>query len=99
LAKFKKGGKMLHEPSAQLGIENASPRKAKLGVKLFFVYLIIYAGFVVIGLTDPEIMGYKIFGGQNLAIVYGFGLIILAIIMGFIYNYACTRLENKLNKM
>jgi len=89
---------MLHEPAAQLGIDNASERKAKLGIKLFIIYLLIYAGFVVIGLTDPEIMGYHVFGGQNLAIVYGFGLIVLAIIMGFIYNYACTRLEKKLNK-
>jgi len=90
---------MLHEPSTQLGIDNASERKSKLGVKMFIVYLLVYAGFVVIGLTDPEIMGYRIFAGQNLAIIYGFGLIALAIIMGFIYNYACTRLENKLNKM
>jgi uncharacterized membrane protein (DUF485 family) len=89
---------MLHEPSGQFGLEKASERKSRLGMKLFVFYLIIYAGFVVIGLTKPEIMGNKVLGGQNLAIVYGFGLIILAIIMGFIYNYACTRLENKLNK-
>jgi len=88
---------MLHEPSAQLGVDNASERKAKLGIRLFIVYLLIYAGFVLIGLTKPEIMGFKILGGQNLAIVYGFGLIVLAIVMGFIYNYACTRLEKKLN--
>lgn len=89
---------MIHEPAAQLGVDNASERKSKLGMKLFIVYLLIYAGFVIIGLTDPEIMGYHVFKGQNLAILYGFGLIVLAIIMGFIYNYACTRLENKLNK-
>lgn len=89
---------MIHEPAAQLGVDNASERKSKLGMKLFIVYLLIYAGFVIIGLTDPEIMEYHVFKGQNLAILYGFGLIVLAIIMGFIYNYACTRLENKLNK-
>jgi uncharacterized membrane protein (DUF485 family) len=88
---------MLHGPSAKLGEDNASERKSKLGVKLFIVYLIIYAGFVAIGLTDPDILGYHLFAGQNLAIIYGFGLIILAIVMGFIYNFACTRLENKLN--
>jgi len=88
---------MLHEPSAQLGVDHASERKSKLGMKLFIIYLLIYAGFVVIGLTDPEIMGKHLFEGQNLAIIYGFGLIVLAIVMGFIYNYACTRLEKKLN--
>ncbi|NTV77604.1 MAG: AAA family ATPase, partial [Clostridiales bacterium] len=41
----------------------------------------------------------KFFGGQNLAIIYGFGLILLAIIMGFIYNYICTQMENEINKI
>jgi uncharacterized membrane protein (DUF485 family) len=89
---------MLHEPSVNIGTDNAAPKKAKLGVILFVVYTIIYAGFVFIGLTKPELMGLQTLGGQNLAIVYGFGLIILAIIMGFIYNLVCTRMENKMNK-
>jgi len=53
---------------------------------------------VLIGLFKPELMGLELMAGQNIAIIYGFGLIVLAIVMGFIYNYACTRLENKLNK-
>lgn len=65
---------------------------------MFFAYTIIYAGFVLIGLTNPELMGLEVIYKQNLAIVYGFGLILLAIIMGFIYNYLCTRLEDKMNK-
>ncbi len=89
---------MLHEPAVKLDKDHASERKSKLGVKLFFVYLIIYAGFVAIGLIKPELMGMEAFGGQNIAIIYGFGLIVLAIIMGFIYNYACSKLEDKLNK-
>ena len=40
----------------------------------------------------------EVIGGQNIAIIYGFGLILLAVIMGFIYNYSCTRMENKMNK-
>jgi uncharacterized membrane protein (DUF485 family) len=43
-------------------------------------------------------MGLELIGGQNMAIIYGFGLIILAIVMGFIYNYFCTKMENKMNK-
>lgn len=89
---------MLHEPAAvDNTTDNAAEKKAKLGVKLFFVYTIIYAGFVFIGLTKPELMGLEMFSGQNLAIVYGFGLIVLAIIMGFIYNYFCSKLEDKMN--
>ncbi|MBN1637694.1 MAG: DUF485 domain-containing protein [Ignavibacteriales bacterium] len=89
---------MHHGPATKLDPDNASKYKEKLGVILFFVYLIIYAGFVFIGLFYPEIMGYHILGKQNVAIVYGFGLIILAIIMGFMYNHFCTKMENKLNK-
>jgi uncharacterized membrane protein (DUF485 family) len=58
----------------------------------------VYGGFVLIGLVNPELMGLHVIGAQNLAIVYGFGLIVLAIIMGFIYNAVCTRMENRLNK-
>ena len=89
---------MLHESNVVKETDKAAPRKAKLGVKLFFIYTIIYAGFVLIGLFKPELMGLELMGGQNIAIIYGFGLIVLAIIMGFIYNYACTKLENTLNK-
>lgn len=88
---------MHHGPAAPMEKDNAAVKKAKLGVILFFVYLIIYAGFVVIGLLYPEFMGNHVLGNQNLAIVYGFGLIVLAIVMGFIYNAACSKMEDKLN--
>lgn len=88
---------MLHEPSKPIGTDKAAARKAKLGVKMFLFYTLVYAGFVIIGLTKPELMGAELIGGQNIAIVYGFGLIILAIIMGFIYNYFCTRMEDEMN--
>ena len=89
---------MLHEPAVKLGTDKAAPKKAKLGVKMFFAYTIVYAGFVLIGLAKPEWMGLELLGGQNIAIIYGFGLIALAIVMGFIYNYFCTKMEDKMNK-
>lgn len=89
---------MLHEPVNEQGTDKAAAKKASLGVKMFFAYTIIYAGFVLIGLTNPDLMGLEVIYEQNLAIVYGFGLILLAIVMGFIYNYFCTRLEDKMNK-
>ncbi|MHC1780959.1 MAG: DUF485 domain-containing protein [Bacteroidales bacterium] len=88
----------MHGPAAKLGKDNASSKKSRLGVILFLFYTAIYAGFVIIGLVNPELMGLHVLGKQNLAIVYGFGLIFLAIVMGFIYNAICTRMENKLNK-
>jgi len=89
---------MDHGPAVKLGKDNASAWKAKLGVNLFFVYCIVYTGFVVINTVKPELMGIKIIMGLNLAVVYGMGLIILAIVMGLIYNKLCTRKEDELNK-
>ncbi len=89
---------MLHEPTVVEETDNAAAKKSKLGVILFIVYTLVYSGFVLIGLTKPELMGLELMGGQNVAIIYGFGLIVLAIVMGFIYNYFCTKMENKLNK-
>jgi uncharacterized membrane protein YciS (DUF1049 family) len=43
-------------------------------------------------------MGMIVFSGLNLAVVYGMGLIILAIIMGIIYNNMCTKAEDQMNK-
>jgi len=88
---------MLHDPELKGGTHNAAEKKAKLGVKMFIAYTLVYSGFVVIGLTRPELMGLQLIFGQNLAILYGFGLIVLAIVMGFIYNYFCTKIENKMN--
>lgn len=88
----------MHGPAAKLDADFAAAKKSKLGVILFVFYVIVYGGFVVIGLVKPELMGLHVLGKQNLAIVYGFGLIALAVVMGFIYNEMCTRLENKMNK-
>ncbi|MCP4214754.1 MAG: DUF485 domain-containing protein [bacterium] len=67
-----------------------------MGLILFGVYSLIYAGFVAINTLAPKTMGNEIFLGLNLAVVYGFGLIILAIIMGVVYNHVCTGLEDKM---
>jgi uncharacterized membrane protein (DUF485 family) len=88
----------MHGPAAKLEADKAASKKARLGVVLFLFYTLIYSGFVAIGLIDPELMALHVLGKQNLAIVYGFGLILLAIVMGFIYNAICTRMENKMNQ-
>ena len=87
-----------HGPSADWGVDNASGYKAKLGVYMFFFYVIIYAGFIVINVASSKLMELILFAGLNLAVVYGFGLIVLAIVMGIIYNNLCTKKEDELNK-
>ena len=88
---------MDHGPAVELGRDEAAAIKSKIGLRLFFVYGLIYAGFVFINTVKPKLMAKDIFMGLNLAVVYGFGLIILAIVMGLLYNAFCTKKENELN--
>lgn len=88
----------MHGPAVKLEEDKASGKKQKLGVKLFFLYLIVYAIFVAIGVFNYELLGVIVFYNLNLAVVYGFGLIIFAIVLGIIYNAICTNYENKMNK-
>ncbi|HAP36298.1 MAG TPA: hypothetical protein DCQ28_10285 [Bacteroidetes bacterium] len=88
---------MQHGPAVELGKDNSIPKKTKLGVILFIIYSTIYAGFVFIGTVSPEYMGAKIIGNMNFAFVYGMGLIILAVVMGVVYNHFCTSFENQMN--
>ena len=88
---------MLHGPAVELGKDNSIPKKTRLGVILFLVYLAIYGRFVFIGTLYPKVLSMHAFGGVNLAFVYGMGLIILAAVMGLVYNYFCTKYEEQMN--
>lgn len=88
---------MSHGPATDWGEDKAIAYKTKLGVQLFIVYVLVYVGFIAINVASPPTMAIEILAGQNLAVVYGFGLIILAFVMGIIYDYFCTQKENELN--
>ena len=89
---------MLHEPtSSPTEKDHAIAYKTKLGVQMFFVYALVYAGFVLINIIKPALMEKEIIFGLNLAVVYGFGLIILSLVMALIYNYFCAKEEKALN--
>ncbi|MFH2114336.1 MAG: DUF485 domain-containing protein, partial [Spirochaetota bacterium] len=87
---------MLHEPIIETGTDPAFVWKRRLGVIMFFIYATIYAGFTAINVISPRIMETIIFSGLNLAVVFGFGLIILALVMALVYNVACTNRERML---
>ena len=63
---------------------------ARIGVQLFFVYLLFYSGFVLINAFAPTMMETTPIAGINLAILYGFGLIIGALVMALIYGALCS---------
>lgn len=64
-------------------------RNARIGLVLFFVYLLLYGGFVFINAYSPTTMESTPFAGVNLAILYGFGLIIAAFLMALLYGFLC----------
>ncbi len=62
---------------------------ARLGIWLFLLYLLFYVGFVLINAFRADWMDAVVFAGLNLAVVYGFALIVVAIVMSFIYGVCC----------
>jgi uncharacterized membrane protein (DUF485 family) len=88
---------MLHEPAAKQEKDNASEWKAKLGIKLFWLYCIIYMGFVGIAVFATHLMKTPVLAGTNLAIVYGLVLIVFAVLLGLVYNHVCTKKENEMS--
>jgi len=88
---------MHHGPAQDSGPDPASRYKSRLGVGMFIVYCLIYAGFVFTNvLTEGQAMQIIVVAGLNLAVVYGMGLIILALILALIYNHLCTAKEKEL---
>ena len=64
-------------------------RNSRIGLVLFFIYLIVYAGFVVLCAFMPKDAESTPFAGVNLAILYGFGLIVAAFVMALLYGWLC----------
>jgi uncharacterized membrane protein (DUF485 family) len=66
-----------------------------LGMTLFCIYSAIYAGFVLINALYPELMEWTPLAGLNLAILYGFALIIIAFVLSLLYGFLAARREKK----
>lgn len=62
-------------------------RNARTGLALFAVYLLLYGGFMGLNVYDPKLMTTTPLFGVNLAIVYGFGLIVAALVLAGIYMW------------
>ena len=64
-------------------------RNARIGLILFTVYLLFYGGFVFLNAFSPQTMEATPIPGINLAILYGFALIIGALVLSIIYGLLC----------
>jgi hypothetical protein len=84
---------MLHEPATPAGKDPAGPYKVRLGIWMFLAYSLFYASFVAINLLFPLAMASIVFAGLNLATVYGFALIIVALLEALAYDWLCRRKE------
>ncbi len=78
---------MAHHSSA--AEEAYERRKSGIGIRMTILYSVIYAGFVALSVFRPAWMGVRAVLGLNLAIAYGLGLIIVAIIFALVYNHLC----------
>jgi uncharacterized membrane protein (DUF485 family) len=60
---------------------------ARWGLILFAIYVALYLSFMIRAAFDPEEMANPTaIAGLNLAIVYGVGLIVAALVLAFVYT-------------
>jgi uncharacterized membrane protein (DUF485 family) len=67
------------------------PPASRIGLALFGVYVLLYGGFITLVLVRPDLLAARPFGGVNLAIAYGLGLIAAAVLLAVISIFAGTR--------
>jgi len=66
-------------------------RNTRIGLILFALYLSLYAGFIGLTAFAPKVMQSTPFGGINFAILSGFMLIVMALVLAIIYLILARR--------
>lgn len=64
---------------------------ARIGLWLFLLYLTLYGVFVLLAAFWPQSMEVVPAAGVNLAVWYGFTLIISAIVLALVYGWTSRR--------
>ncbi len=79
-----------HVPAApERHDEIAARRNARYGLVLFAIYLAVYGAFVALNAFWPSAMAREAFAGLNVAVVYGVGLIVAALLLAAVYGWLC----------
>ena len=68
--------------------DSAATKNSRLGLKLFALYFVLYAGFMALTVTQPLAMGDSV-GPFNLGVAYGLFLIVSALVLAIVYMLAC----------
>lgn len=74
---------------------DAAAARARIGLWLFTAYVLLYAGFMALVLARPEWLSARPLGGVNLAITYGLGLIVAALVLAVVYMVACRIVDQR----
>lgn len=77
----------MNRPTQNTNANHSSPPIPRLGLRLFAVYSFFYAGFVLVNAFAAPLNEWIPFGGLNLAIWWGFALIVGAFVLSLIYGF------------
>jgi uncharacterized membrane protein (DUF485 family) len=66
-------------------------RNTRWGLVLFAIYFAFYCGFVLLAAFRPDALAVLPFAGVNLAIWYGFALIVVAFVLAIVYGWVCRK--------
>ncbi len=83
---FKHSGQPAEQEDARTVAHNT-----RIGLWLFMVYVACYGGYMVLSAFRPEWMKREVLAGVNLAVVYGFGLIVAALALALVYLNRCHK--------
>jgi uncharacterized membrane protein (DUF485 family) len=86
------GINMEHGQPEKWKTEKSEGFKTRLGIIMFAIFTPIYLSFILVSVMSPSFMATDL-GQVNVAIMYGFGIIILAVALAVIYNYICSSKE------
>ena len=73
-------------------------RNARVGMWLFLLYSLFYAMFVLTNAFAPRLMEATPLAGLNLALLSGFGLIVLAFVIALIYGFIARNIHEDISK-
>lgn len=76
-------------------IAKSESYKQRLGFLMCGLYALAYSGFVFISVWNVEYMDKLMPFGLNLAVFYGMGLIVFALVLAFVYSQLCRTSERK----
>ena len=71
--------------------------KTRVGLVMFLCYLAFYVACVAINVGAPLLMEREVCLGMNFATVYGFALIVGALLLALVYDLLCRARERATN--